>query len=443
MAHYDALTGLPNRSLFNDRLEHAMAQAKRQGHLLGVVLLDLDHFKQVNDSLGHRTGDALLQSVAERLKEHTRESDTVARLGGDEFAVIESELADVERAAVLPGKLLKAFEEPFVINGRKLHVGTTIGITVHPGDGETVEDLMMNADLALYAAKGDGRNQFRFFAPQMGAQLALRNVLEQDLRRAVAEDELVLHYQPQLTLDTGELIGFEALVRWQHPKRGLIAPSQFIPVAEETGLILPLGEWVLKHACAQASAWTRAGFPPTKLAVNLSGAQIHQKNLDELITSTLSETGLSPENLELEITETAMMRSSPFSVAQTLTRLADLGVRIAIDDFGTGYASLTYLKRFPASTVKIDRSFVRSLGRDVNDGAIVRAIIELGHSLNLKVIAEGVENEEQRQILGEARCDAMQGYLFSKPMEPDRLVSWLRARTPVGHVQPEAWGYVS
>lgn len=416
LAHYDALTDLPNRLLFNERCGHALERARREHSGMAVLFLDLDHFKHVNDSLGHPMGDALLQAVAQRLKQQLREEDTVARLGGDEFVVILEKVAAAADAEWVARKLLEAFSEPFPVRGHDLSLGLSIGISIYPEDGEDVTNLVKNADIALYRAKEHGRGNFQFFEPHLTQIAAERLYIEGELRQAIRRQELTAFYQPQHTLSDGRLVGAEALLRWKHPELGQVAPDRFIPIAEDSGLIVPIGEWMLATACRQAKAWIDSGHPLERMAVNLSGVQIQRGDIVATISRVLAETGLPPERLELEITETYIMRQAERDI-RVLEDLRDLGVKLAIDDFGTGQSSLGYLKRLPVDKLKIDRSFVMDIPQDADDAAITRAIVALGHSLRLNVLAEGVETPEQEVFLKELGCDGVQGYYYSKPVD--------------------------
>ena len=417
LAHHDALTGLPNRLLFIDRLGQAMAQANRNERLVAVMLLDLDRFKAINDTLGHTMGDLLLRNVAEFLVSCVREDDTVARLGGDEFTIMLPEIQHIQDAATVAQKILDAFTRPFFLDGHELFIGTSIGIALYPFN-EDLSLLLRNADIAMYEVKQQGGNNYQFYTAEMNTASLQRLSLEGALRRALERGEFVLHYQPQIDLTRGEIVGVEALVRWQHPERGLLGPMEFIPLAEENGLIVPIGEWVLRTACAQARAWQEAGLRPIRVAVNLSVRQFYQKNLVETVARILEQTGLDSRYLELEITESCLMQNTQTTVA-LLAELNRLGMRISIDDFGTGYSSLSYLKRFPVDTLKIDRSFVCDIGTDPDDDAIVKAIIALAQSLELRVVAEGVETPEQLHFLRTHGCNEIQGYLISRPLPAD------------------------
>jgi len=423
LAFHDPLTGLPNRRLFNDRLHQAAALRHKKGNSFALMLLDLDRFKTVNDTLGHDVGDALLKAVAARLQGATRQGDTLARMGGDEFALIALDISQPEDMARLAEKLLAALKEPFQLCGHELHVSTSIGVTLYPADAADADALIKNADIALYRAKDLGRNNFQFFTGDMNAAMLHRLRLENALRWAIERDEFVLAYQPQADVVTGRIRGTEALIRWRHPEFGLVSPAQFIPVAEETGMIVQIGEWILRTACAQAKAWQRAGVP-MRVAVNLSARQFHQGDLAENITRILQDLDLPPELLEVELTEGILMEDT----AQTgaiLDKLHRMGVQISIDDFGTGYSSLSYLKRLPIQVLKIDQSFVHDIHTDADDRAIVTAVIALAHSMKLKVVAEGVETPEQLSFLREYSCDIMQGYLFSRPVSGDEVLALL------------------
>ncbi|MDO8612508.1 MAG: PAS domain S-box protein [Dehalococcoidia bacterium] len=425
LAYHDGLTGLPNRTLFEDRLTVTLAQGRRKRRLAAVMFLDLDRFKVVNDTVGHAMGDRLLQSVAERLKALVRDGDTVARVGGDEFTLLLPEVGRVKDAVEVAERILETLRQPWQVNGHEFHITTSIGIAMCPGDGEDAESLLRNADTAMYRAKDRGRDNYKLYAPAMNSKIAERLALENSLRHALERDEFVVHYQPQVNIETGRIVGVEALVRWQHPERGLVSPLEFIPVAEETGLIVPLGAWVLRTACAQNRAWQDAGLPPMRMAVNLSARQFQRRDLLDTVAGVLAETGLPPQYLQLEITEGAAMQDVDLTLA-ILRELREAGVQISIDDFGTGHSSLSYLKRFPIDVVKIDQSFVQDLTVDPNDAAIASTIIVMAHALNLKVIAEGVETAEQLAFLRERDCDEMQGFLFSRPAPAPELDQMLR-----------------
>ena len=420
LAYHDALTDLPNRTLLMDRLTLALAQARRNEQMLAVMFLDLDQFKVVNDTAGHVEGDKLLQSVSQQLNSVLREGDTVARVGGDEFLLLLPKIEQLTDATEIAERVLTAVGRTRVIVGQEFNISTSIGITLFPTDGDDAETLLTNADIAMYQAKEQGKNNFQFFTPAMNTRIQNRLALENDLRHGLERGEFVVYYQPQLNISTGQIVGVEALVRWQHPERGLVLPMEFIPVAEETGLIVPLGEWVLHAACAQIRSWQEAGLPPLRVAVNLSAREFQQGNLIEAVAGVLEETGLAPEFLQLEITEGVSIQDVDFTI-KVMGELKEMGVQIAIDDFGTGYSALSYLRRFPIDVVKIDRSFVCDLTIDSTDAEIATTIIVMAHNLGLEVIAEGVETEEQLAFLKQRRCDEMQGYLFSKPVPAEKL----------------------
>jgi diguanylate cyclase (GGDEF)-like protein/PAS domain S-box-containing protein len=426
LAYHDALTGLPNRALLTDRLLNALAHAQRRQRQVAVIFIDLDRFKLVNDSLGHAAGDALLREVARRLRGALREDDTVARVGGDEFQVVLDEVDGATAAAHVAEKLMHVLAVPFVIEGQELHVTASLGLSLYPRDGTSSELLLKYADTALYEAKGEGRNAYRFFSPEMNAHAHGRLRLENDLRRAIERRELELHYQPQLDLASGAVCAVEALLRWNHPRKGLVAPNAFIPLAEETGLIVPVGEWVLMEACRQVAQWQREGVGPLRVAVNISARQLLRPGLDGVVRHALAESGLPPHCLELEITESSVMHD-PQHAQGVLQSLRELGVLLSIDDFGTGYSSLAYLKRLPLDRLKIDRSFIGGIPQDGDDAAIVETIIVMTHKLGLRVIAEGVETREQRAQLLAQNCDEVQGFLWAKPVSAGELPGVVRA----------------
>jgi diguanylate cyclase (GGDEF)-like protein/PAS domain S-box-containing protein len=425
LAYYDALTGLPNRALFNDRLALAIAHSYRNRQLLGLMFLDMDRFKTVNDTLGHVMGDRLLQGISERLKTCLREGDTIARLGGDEFMLLLPGVAQIEDIAKVAQRILEALKTPFPCEGHDLHITTSIGIALYPNDSTDGDSLLKNADIAMYRAKEQGRNNYQFYTPGMNASAFERLSLENNLRRALERDEFVLYYQAQLNLRSGRITGAEALIRWQHPDLGLLLPSQFIPVAEETGLIIPLGEWVLNNASAQNKMWQGAGLPPVRIAVNLSPLHFKHKGLTRTIAEVLAKSGLEPGWLELELTESTIMQNVDATIL-TMIQLQEMGVHVSIDDFGTGYSSLSYLKRFPINTVKIDQSFIRDITTNSDDAAIAKAIIGMAHSLNLRVIAEGVETREQLAFLQNEDCDEVQGFFFSQPLPAEEFSRLLK-----------------
>jgi diguanylate cyclase (GGDEF)-like protein/PAS domain S-box-containing protein len=415
LAQHDALTDLPNRVLFNDRLTQAIALAERQGKQLAVMFVDLDHFKKINDSLGHDVGDKLLQSVAGRLMACVRRSDTVSRLGGDEFVILLSQVEHAEDAAYSARKILRALATPHIIDNKSLDINVSIGVSTYPSDGQDAEGLMNRADNAMYEAKEHGRNNYQFFRHEMHARLAERQSLEADLRYALGRNEFLLHYQPKLGLQTGEITGVEALIRWLHPQRGIIYPAQFVPIAEECGLIVPIGQWVLLEACKQAQAWRDSGLGVVPVSVNVSAAEFGAKDFLSGVRAVLIATGVEPEHLELELTESVLMRDAEAAVV-TLVKLKAMGVQLAIDDFGTGYSSFTYLRRFPSDALKLHQSFVQEITADPADAAIVSAMINLGRSLKQRVIAEGVETRAQLKFLQQHGCGEGQGFYFSPPV---------------------------
>jgi diguanylate cyclase (GGDEF)-like protein/PAS domain S-box-containing protein len=428
LAYHDVLTELPNRALFMDRLEHALSRAERGLTRLALLFLDVDRFKVINDTLGHDVGDRLLQSVARRLRESVRDVDTVARVSGDEFAILLEDADRMDDLTAIARKLLEAFARPFELPQRELFVTTSIGVSVFPNDGRDALTLLKNADTAMYRAKDAGRNTYQFYSADMSARAIERLALETGLRRVLEREELVLHYQPQVDIRSGRLLAAEALLRWRHPQLGLIQPGEFIGLLEDTGMILPVGEWVMRTACAQASAWQRQGVRDLRVTVNLSARQFNAPGLADQVMRLLDDHNLRPEMLEFEITESVLMQHTPTTV-EPLTRLADMGCRIAIDDFGTGYSSLAYLKRFPIHVLKIDHTFVRDVPEDPDDAAIVTTIVAMAHSLKMEVVAEGVETEKQLAFLRACGCDAMQGNLFSRPLPADALTQLVGSRT--------------
>jgi diguanylate cyclase (GGDEF)-like protein/PAS domain S-box-containing protein len=433
-AHHDALTGLPNRALFQDRFRETLGRARRHRSEAAVLVLDLDRFKNINDSLGHALGDLLLQAVAQRLTASVREVDTVARFGGDEFAVLLDTMENGQKAGHVAQKLVDALAHPFQLGGHELYISASIGIGCYPQDGTDAEVLFKNADTAMYRAKAEGRNNYQYFSAEMNAR-ALENLqMSNHLRQALERDEFQLHYQPHVELQSGRVSGAEALIRWRHPALGMIPPAKFIPLAEETGLIEPIGEWVLKAACRQMRAWQDAGLPLQRIAVNLSARQFRHPELVRRIAGILEETRLPARHLELEVTESMVMQN-PENAAAVLSELRAMGISIAVDDFGTGYSSLSYLKRFPIHFLKIDRSFVSGIPQDADDAAITKGIIALARSLNLKLIAEGVETAEQREFLKRSGCDEGQGYLFSKPVPAADIERLLRS--PAAHASAD------
>lgn len=426
LAYHDALTDLPNRALFSDRLTVALAQARRTGQGLAVMFLDIDRFKLVNDTLGHSAGDELLQKLAPELDRLVRQGDTVARVGGDEFTLLLTGIADRAEAETIAGRALEAVRRSRIISGQEMTVTTSIGIALFPRDGGDAETLLRNADTAMYRAKQQGRDNYQVYIPAMSAEILDRVSLEAELRRATARGEFVIHYQPQIEAATGRITGAEALLRWNHEERGLVYPAEFIAVAEETGLIIPMGEWVLRVACEQNKTWQNAGLPPITIAVNLAARQFQETNLVETISRTIQETGIAPSQLELEITESTAIQD-PDLAASILRQLREMGVRISIDDFGTGYSSLNYLKRFRIDRLKIDRSFVSDLITDHNDAAIATAMIAMAHSLGLTVVAEGIETDAQLEFLLQQGCDYFQGHLLGKPVPANEFEALLEA----------------
>jgi diguanylate cyclase (GGDEF)-like protein/PAS domain S-box-containing protein len=425
MAYFDALTGLPNRTLLSDRATRALATAQRDQQGLAILFLDLDQFKTINDSLGHSTGDAVLQAVASRLKLLLREVDTVSRYGGDEFTLLLPE-TDSEGAAEVAAKVIEALKTPVEVGIHSLVVGASVGISCFPTDASDFESLLRNADIALFRAKSAGRNNFQFFTSEMNEHAHYRLGLELALRSALLNNEFVLHYQPQFELAEGKLVGYEALLRWYHPERGIISPVEFIPIAEMNGLIIPIGEWVLNEACRQARQWQLEGHEPVVVAVNLSAVQIRQANIVQTVRHALHASGLEARYLELELTESLLFENIDTVLAQ-LFILKEIGVRLSIDDFGTGYSSLSYLKRLPIDKLKIDKSFVAHLSDDHDSRAIALAIVSMAHSLRLTVTAEGIEHPAQAQILSDMRCNDGQGYLYARPMPPDQIEAWVDA----------------
>jgi len=443
LAYHDGLTHLPNRRLFRDRLKHSLARMERRRGMLALLFLDLDHFKRINDTFGHQVGDLLLQQVAGRLTHCVRESDcvsrtleggaasTVSRLGGDEFMVLLSEVSDAQDAARVAQRMLKVLAMPFGLGDNEVVVGASIGITVGPSDGGDVNTLMRNGDAAMYGAKEAGRNTYKFYEANMNTVARRRLKLEGELRKALARNELHLHYQPKVKVETLELSGFEALLRWDHPTLGRVPPNEFIPVAEEGGLIGSVGEFVIRTACLQARAWHDAKLSPPRIAVNLSPHQFKEGGIAEIVAGILAETSVSPRCLDLEITESALMESEAVAVS-ALERLKRIGITVSLDDFGTGYSSLSYLKRFPVDAVKIDRSFIRDCETNADDAALAATIISMGKTLNLKVVAEGVETEEQLTFLRQHGCHEMQGYWFSPPVPAEEATALLKRQRESG-----------
>jgi diguanylate cyclase (GGDEF)-like protein/PAS domain S-box-containing protein len=442
-AEHDFLTGLPNRMLLNDRISQAIALAPRNKSKIAVLFLDLDGFKYINDSLGHPVGDKLLQSIAKRLVGCVRGSDTVSRQGGDEFVVLLSELQCVEDAVLSSRRILKAVAEAHSIDHHDLHISTSIGVSIYPDDGEDAETLIKNADTAMYQAKENGRASYQFFKPAMNVRAVERQSVEESLRRAMTRHEFRLQYQPKIDLGTGAIIGAEALLRWIHPTRGLVSPAKFIPVAEDCGLILPIGAWVLREACAQARRWLDEGLHFSTIAVNVSAMEFRDDNFLHGLFEILAETGLDPKYLELELTESVLMKHAETSTS-ILQTLRDRGVKIAIDDFGTGYSSLSYLRKFPVDALKIDQSFVRQISTAGDDTVIVTAVIGMARSLKLRVVAEGVETLKELEFLRAHQCDEAQGFYFSRPVPPRQFAELLRAampklrKVPSGSIVPDS-----
>jgi diguanylate cyclase len=425
--------------LFRDRLTKALADARRQKYKIALLFIDLDRFKDINDSLGHLVGDIFLQNVAERLSSWAREQDTVARLGGDEFLIMLTHVKDISDAAVAAERLMDAMTAEFVVEGQPLNVGCSIGISVFPEQGSDCETLIKNADAAMYCAKADGRNNFRFYNEDMNAQAVERLTLENSLRSALAKNQLFLMYQPQMDIATGRITGLEALLRWQHPELGLVSPDRFIRIAENSGLIVPIGEWALRMACTQARKWQDEGSPAISVAVNVSAVQFRQEGFCGLVRKVLQDTGLAPQYLELELTESLMLANADLTVS-VLQELRAMGVTLAIDDFGTGYSSFSYLRQFHVNNLKIDRSFISDVATNPDDAAITAAIIGMAKSLKLKVIAEGVEDEAQMSFLRDHQCDEIQGYYFSKPLTVDNVADKLRSHSPEPHARAQASG---
>lgn len=440
LAYHDGLTGLPNNLLFKERLEQGIANAQRSNSQLAVMFLDLDRFKLINDSMGHEVGDQLLQSTANRLVEGVRRTDSVAmnitaslkssvaRLGGDEFTIMLEHIEDIQAVARVGERLIELVSEPIILGGVEVYTSTSIGIAIYPDDGEEVDVLLKHADSAMYYAKDQGRNNFQFFNVSMNQASVERLELETNLRKALLNKELCLYYQPQVNVASGHLVGLEALIRWKHPEKGFISPAVFIPVAEETGLIAEIGEWVLKEACKQGAQWALDGYQPVHLSVNLSAKQLKDDRLSDMIAEVLGETRMNARYLGVELTESAIILEPELALSR-LQKIKGLGIKLSLDDFGTGYSSLSYLKRFPIDTLKIDQAFVRDVKIDHEDAALVKAIITMAHGLGMDVIAEGVETQEQLAFLGSNGCDAIQGYLFSRPLPAEKVVELLGPST--------------
>lgn len=441
LAYYDTLTDLPNRRMFKEYLEKILSRARRQDELAAVFVLDLDRFKRINDTLGHSMGDLLLREVAQRLHASVRREDfiarhhgdtansnSVARLGGDEFALLLTDITSLQDAARIARRTLAVLSEPYLLDQQEIFITASVGITVYPHDGDNVETLLKNADTAMYHAKAEGRNNYQYYTKSMNATAFERLAMENSLRRALERNEFELFYQPQLNIETGNIVGMEALMRWNHPDMGMVSPIEFIPLAEESGMIVLMGEWGLRAACEQNKAWQEAGFPPLTMSVNISSLQFKQQNLTTVVAKILNDTRLDPRYLDLELTEGTVMQNAEDTIA-TLHSLKEMGIRLSIDDFGTGYSSLSYLKRFPLHTLKVDRSFVKDLTKDADDEAITHAIIAMASSLGLKVIAEGVETEDQLRFLASRGCDEMQGYLFSPPLSASKITELLQSNS--------------
>lgn len=424
-AHHDPVTDLPNRLYLDDRITQSIALARRQHRPIAVIILDLDHFKYINDSLGHAVGNKLLQSVSHRLVAALRGSDTVSRQGGDEFVILLSEIARSEDAARSADKLLLSLSAPHSIGGRDLHISCSIGISVYPEDGRDAATLIQNADMAMYHAKECGRNNFQFFKAEMNLKAVERQALESSMRHALERKEFLLHYQPIVSLDTGEITGVEALIRWQQTGQGLVPPSQFVPIAEECGLIVPIGRWVLREACRQARAWQDAALPLLRISVNVSAVEFRDKDFIKGVRTILAETGLAARYLELELTERVLMQDIGSTVSR-LQQLKVMGIHLAVDDFGTGFSSLSYLRQFPINVLKIDQSFVHEITSDPSDSAIVSAIINMGQSLKHIVVAEGIETQAQKRYLQTLRCVEGQGFLFSRPLPATQFAQLLQ-----------------
>ncbi len=435
MAYYDGLTSLPNRVLFQDRLKQAISASERHKNMTAILFLDLDNFKRVNDTLGHFWGDELLKGVAERLMSVMRKSDSVARhscndlfarLGGDEFTVLLNVIKEAREASKAAQRIVELLSKPFMLDGSEIFISSSIGIAIYPDDGTDVSTLLKNADAAMYHAKEHGKNNYQYYKQYMNAAAFDRLTLENDLRRAIEQDGLILYYQPQISTVNGAVIGLEALIRWQHPDKGIILPSDFIPLAEDTGLIIPISEWVLKTACRQIKAWQAEGHKIVPVSVNLSSRQFQQEDFITILSGILDESGIDPHNLILEITEGTIMQNTE-TVFDLLHELNEMGLLLTIDDFGTGYSSLSYLKKFPIHAIKIDRAFVSEINTNDDDAAIAMAIISMAHSLKLKVVAEGVETKDQLMMLCDQKCDAIQGYFFSPALHPENISEILEA----------------
>lgn len=427
MSTHDALTGLPNRVMAKDLFELAASFAAKSDFKVAVIFLDLDNFKTINDSLGHTAGDTLLRAAAQLLRDCVRDTDTLSRQGGDEFLIMMSELDDIKTVSVIVEKILGCLAVPFDISGVELSISVSMGIAMYPEDGKDFDTLLKKADTAMYQAKESGRNTYRFFTEKMNVDVTEHMRIRHGLRQALEHDEFVLHYQPQINLVSGNIVGAEALIRWNHPELGMIPPGRFIPIAEDCGLIVQMGDWVLLEACRQAATWRDAGLAEILMAVNISSVQFKNHNLEHSVIQALVDSGLDARYLELELTESILIQDGE-NVLKSIQRLKSLGVQLSIDDFGTGYSSLSYLKRFAVDKLKIDQSFVRDMASDPNDAAIVQAIIQMARSLKLKTIAEGVEDEHQLAILVQQECDEVQGYYYARPMPADEFFSFAKSR---------------
>ncbi len=436
LAYHDSLTGLPNNRLFKDRLNQGIAHAKRNNTQLAVLFLDLDRFKLINDTMGHGVGDQLLQATADRLIEGIRKTDSigfsasalgssVARLGGDEFTILLEDIEDSKTVTRVAERLIQIVARSVQLGDQEVYTSTSIGISIYPNDGTNAEMLLKNADAAMYHAKAQGRNTFQYYTAAMNEASVQQLILENNLRKALENHELCLHYQPQVSVTTGQLMGMEALIRWKHPEKGFISPSVFIPVAEETGLIMEIGEWVLKQACQQGASWAQLGYKQVPISVNLSAKQLREEKLTEMIAQVLVDTGMEAKYLGIELTESAIIVEPDMALSR-LQSIKSLGIKLSLDDFGTGYSSLSYLKRFPIDTLKIDQAFIRDIKIDQEDAALVKAIIAMAHGLGMQVVAEGVEHQEQLEFLGANACDFIQGYLFSRPLPAEDIEQYLK-----------------
>ena len=438
LAYHDSLTALPNNRLFKDRLKHAISQAERSNSILAIMFLDLDRFKLINDTMGHSAGDELLKITSQRLIEAVRKTDSIAinangnsssiaRFGGDEFTILLDNVENIQAIVRIAERIVESVSQPMMLERQEVHISTSIGIALYPDDGKQADEILKHADSAMYHAKAQGRNNFQFFADSMNQSSVELLALESNLHKAIDNNELCLYYQPQVSVVTGQIVGMEALIRWQHPERGFVSPGVFIPVAEETGLIMRIGEWVFREACNQGIKWIKSGYQLEKISVNLSARQLKDEGLPALIAVILEETGMPADKLCIELTETALILDPDIALAR-LKKIKELGVTLSLDDFGTGYSSLSYLKRFPIDTLKIDQAFIRDVKVDHEDAALVKAIISMAHGLGMDVIAEGVEIQEQLEFLGANACDTIQGYLFSRPLPANEMTDLLIKR---------------